>query len=67
MSLYSIVADDSKIQVEFKSDVNTDTDRWPYIYMARDYGNELLDMQLGETEMRVREILNKAVEVFSSD
>lgn len=60
----SIVADASKIEVEFKSDVNTDTAGLPNFDMVEEYGNELLDMQVGQTDMKVRHIFKKFVEVY---
>ncbi|XP_068593408.1 apolipoprotein Bb, tandem duplicate 1 isoform X2 [Cebidichthys violaceus] len=50
--------DASKFEVEFKSDVNTDTTSLP----TAEYGNQLLDMQVGQTDMKVRHIFKKFVE-----
>lgn len=61
--MLSIVADASKFEVEFKSDVNTETTSWPYSDMVDKYGNDLLDMQVGQTDMKVRHIFQKFVEV----
>lgn len=63
----SVVADASKIEVEFKSDVNTDTAGLPNFDMVEEYGNELLDMQVGQTDMKVRHIFKKFVEVCICD
>lgn len=51
------------MEVEFKSDVNTDTTSWPYFDMINSYGNQILDMPVGETEMKVRHILKEFEEV----
>ncbi|XP_042338498.1 apolipoprotein B-100-like, partial [Plectropomus leopardus] len=51
--------DVSKIEVEFKSDVNTDTSSWPQADMIDMYGNQLLDMKVGETDMKMRHIFKK--------
>ena len=61
--MLSIVADASKFEVELKSDVNTETTSWPYSDMVDKYGNDLLDMQVGQTDMKVRHIFQKFVEV----
>lgn len=61
--MYSIVADGSKIEVEFKSDVNTETSSLPNGDTIEMYGNQLLDMQVGQTDMKVRHIFKKFVEV----
>uniref|UniRef100_A0A667ZJC5 Vitellogenin domain-containing protein n=1 Tax=Myripristis murdjan TaxID=586833 RepID=A0A667ZJC5_9TELE len=55
--------DGDKIEMEIKSDVNSE------IYpdeMIQKYGNDLLDMQVGESDMKVRQILMKAVEVINN-
>uniref|UniRef100_A0A671W882 Vitellogenin domain-containing protein n=1 Tax=Sparus aurata TaxID=8175 RepID=A0A671W882_SPAAU len=59
----SMKYDASKFEVEFKSDVNTETTSWPYSDMVDKYGNDLLDMQVGQTDMKVRHIFQKFVEV----
>ena len=61
--MHSVVADGSKIEVEFKSDVNAETSSLPHADMIEKYGNQLLDMQVGETDMKVRHIFLKFVEV----
>nr|XP_046228822.1 apolipoprotein Bb, tandem duplicate 1 [Scatophagus argus] len=58
--------DASKIEVEFKSDVNTDTSSLPNSDIVEKYGNELLDMQVGQTDMRVRHIFKKFVEAANN-
>lgn len=54
-----------KMEVEFKSNVNTETGSMPYYDMAEQYGNEVLDMKVGNTDMKVRHIFKKFVEVRS--
>uniref|UniRef100_A0A8C4GXR4 Vitellogenin domain-containing protein n=1 Tax=Dicentrarchus labrax TaxID=13489 RepID=A0A8C4GXR4_DICLA len=58
--------DASKIEVEFKSDVNTDTTSLPNSDMLQTYGNQLLDMQVGQTDMKVRHIFKKFVEAANN-
>lgn len=62
-SLLSIVTDASKIEVEIKSDVNTETTILPNNDVFEKYGNQLLDTQVGQTDMKVRHIFKKFVEV----
>lgn len=52
-----------KMEVEFKSNVNTETGSMPYYDLAEQYGNEMLDMKVGNTDMKVRHIFKKLVEV----
>ena len=63
-SLLSIVTDASKIEVEIKSDVNTETTILPNNDVFEKYGNQLLDTQVGQTDMKVRHIFKKFVEVW---
>ncbi|XP_041814966.1 apolipoprotein Bb, tandem duplicate 1 [Chelmon rostratus] len=58
--------DASTIEVEFNSDVNTDTTSLPYSDMVEKYGNELLDVQVGQTDMKVRHIFKKFVEAANN-
>lgn len=60
---FCLFTDASTIEVEFNSDVNTDTTSLPYSDMVEKYGNELLDVQVGQTDMKVRHIFKKFVEV----
>lgn len=63
-SIFFIILDGDKIEMEIKSDVNSE------IYpdeMIQKYGNDLLDMQVGESDMKVRQILMRAVEVCNFD
>lgn len=61
--MFSIVADVSKVEVEVKSDVNTKTTSVPMTDIVEKYGNQLLDTQVGQTDMKVRHIFKKFVEV----
>ncbi|XP_076612758.1 apolipoprotein Bb, tandem duplicate 1 [Chaetodon auriga] len=58
--------DASKIEVEFNSDVNTDTMNSPYSDMVEKYGNQLLDVQMGQTDVKVRHIFKKFVEAANN-
>lgn len=60
---HSVVPDASKVEVEFKSDVNTETTILPNADVFEKYGNQLLDTQVGQTDMKVRHIFKKFVEV----
>ncbi|XP_039982146.1 apolipoprotein Bb, tandem duplicate 1 [Xiphias gladius] len=51
--------DPSKIEVEFKSDLNTETTILPNADVFEKYCNQLLDTQVGQTDMKVRHILKK--------
>lgn len=54
------------MEVEFKSDMNTETGSMPYYDVAERYGNEILDAKLGNTDMKVRHVFKKFVEVSIS-
>uniref|UniRef100_A0A665W8E5 Apolipoprotein Bb, tandem duplicate 2 n=1 Tax=Echeneis naucrates TaxID=173247 RepID=A0A665W8E5_ECHNA len=58
--------DSNKIEVELKSDVNTETTILPNAGVFQNYGNELLDMQVGQTDMKVRHIFKKFVEATNN-
>ncbi|KAM3603273.1 uncharacterized protein V6R79_019676 [Siganus canaliculatus] len=58
--------DASKIEFEFKSDVNADTTSLPNSDMLEMYGNQLLDMQVGQTDMKVRHIFKNFVEAANN-
>uniref|UniRef100_A0A3B4T7G9 Apolipoprotein B n=1 Tax=Seriola dumerili TaxID=41447 RepID=A0A3B4T7G9_SERDU len=45
--------DSKEIEVELKSNVNTETTILPNAEIFQNYGNELLDMQVGQTDMKV--------------
>ncbi|XP_053300740.1 apolipoprotein B-100-like [Pleuronectes platessa] len=51
--------DASKFEVEFKSDVNTQTTMLPSADMLEKYANQLLDAHVGEADMKVRHIFQK--------
>uniref|UniRef100_A0AAZ1X4R8 Uncharacterized protein n=1 Tax=Oreochromis aureus TaxID=47969 RepID=A0AAZ1X4R8_OREAU len=58
----NIKYDTTKIEVEVKSDVNAKTTMLPKGDLIKNYGNDLLDMQVGQTDMKVRHIFKKFVE-----
>ncbi|KAM9354955.1 apolipoprotein Bb, tandem duplicate 1 [Pholidichthys leucotaenia] len=58
--------DDGKIEVEVKSDASTKTTFLPNYSSFRKYGNEILDMQVGKTDMKVRHIFIKFVEAVNN-
>uniref|UniRef100_A0A3B3XCX2 Vitellogenin domain-containing protein n=1 Tax=Poecilia mexicana TaxID=48701 RepID=A0A3B3XCX2_9TELE len=59
----TVTANGSKIELEFKSDVDTKTTSLPTGDIIQQYGNEILDMQVAQTDMKVRHIFRKFVEV----
>uniref|UniRef100_A0A3P9NJZ8 Apolipoprotein Bb, tandem duplicate 1 n=1 Tax=Poecilia reticulata TaxID=8081 RepID=A0A3P9NJZ8_POERE len=58
--------DGSKIELEFKSDVDTKTTSLPNGDIIQQYGNEILDMQVAQTDMKVRHIFRKFVEAANN-
>ncbi|MED6267510.1 hypothetical protein CHARACLAT_013010 [Characodon lateralis] len=58
--------DGRKIELEFKSDVNTKTTSLPNGDAIHKYGNEILDMQVVQTDMKVRHIFRKFVEAANN-
>ncbi|XP_041832599.1 apolipoprotein Bb, tandem duplicate 1 [Melanotaenia boesemani] len=54
--------DGSKIEAEIQTDMNTKTASLPNGKFIEEYGNEILDMQVGQTDMKVRHIFRKFVE-----
>ncbi|XP_023270961.1 apolipoprotein B-100-like [Seriola lalandi dorsalis] len=58
--------DSNKIGVELKSNVNTETTILPNADIFQNYGNELLDMQVGQTDMKVHHIFKKFVEAANN-
>ncbi|KAM7367783.1 hypothetical protein PAMP_014060 [Pampus punctatissimus] len=58
--------DASKVEVEFKSEVNTKTTNLPDASVFERYGNQLLDTQVGQTDMKVRHIFKKFVEAANN-
>lgn len=68
-AVFIVLSDGSKIEVEVKSEMNTKTNSLPNGEFIEKYANEILDMQVGQTDMKVRHIFKKFVEVcvfFSS-
>uniref|UniRef100_A0AAX7T336 Vitellogenin domain-containing protein n=1 Tax=Astatotilapia calliptera TaxID=8154 RepID=A0AAX7T336_ASTCA len=61
----NIKYDATKIEVEVKSDVNAKTTMLPKGDLIKNYGNDLLDMQVAQTDMKVRHIFKKFVEVHT--
>ncbi|TDH00513.1 hypothetical protein EPR50_G00189240 [Perca flavescens] len=58
--------DASKFEVELKSDVNTETTSLPNADIVEKYGNQILDMEMGQTDMKVRHIFKKFVEAANN-
>lgn len=57
--------DDSKIEAEIKSDINSEIQNiLPNAEAIEKMINDVLDLQLGQTDMKVRHILTKSVEVI---
>lgn len=51
------------MEFEVKSDMNTKTNSLPNGDFIEKYANEILDIRVGQTDMRVRHIFKKFVEV----
>lgn len=66
-SFIFICADANKVKVQFKSDVNTKTSGLRHAEVFEKYGNEILNTQVGQTDMKVRHIYKKFVEVCITD
>uniref|UniRef100_A0A674MR38 Apolipoprotein Bb, tandem duplicate 2 n=1 Tax=Takifugu rubripes TaxID=31033 RepID=A0A674MR38_TAKRU len=62
----SLKYEDSKIKAEFKSDMNTDTSNFPTSEMFEKYGNEILDLQVGETDVKVRHVFKNFAEAANN-
>ncbi|XP_072313030.1 apolipoprotein Bb, tandem duplicate 1 [Eucyclogobius newberryi] len=58
--------DGSKIEAVFKSDMNAETANLPIGPMLASYGEQILDTQVGETDMKVRHIFTKLVEASNN-
>ncbi|XP_013871149.1 apolipoprotein Bb, tandem duplicate 1 isoform X2 [Austrofundulus limnaeus] len=58
--------DGSKIEVEVKSDMNTKTNSLPTGDFIEKYADEILDIQVGQTDMRVRHIFKNFVEAANN-
>ena len=58
------IIDGSKIEAEVKSDTDSKIlEHLPQREVIEKLANDLLDMQVGETDMKVRHVLTKSVEV----
>ncbi|KAM9840239.1 apolipoprotein Bb, tandem duplicate 1 [Aulostomus maculatus] len=57
--------DASKVEVELKSDVNTETSMLPKADVLVTYGNQLLDMPV-QADMKAREVFTKFVEAANN-
>uniref|UniRef100_A0A8P4GC27 Vitellogenin domain-containing protein n=1 Tax=Dicentrarchus labrax TaxID=13489 RepID=A0A8P4GC27_DICLA len=63
----SMKYDTSKIEVEFKSDVDSEIlDILPYTDKIKKYGNDVLDMRVGETDMTICQIFKAFVEATNN-
>ncbi|XP_026173749.1 apolipoprotein Bb, tandem duplicate 1 [Mastacembelus armatus] len=62
----TIKYDASKVEVEVKSDVNTKTTMLMLADVYETYGNQLLDTQVGQTDMKVRHIFKKFAEAANN-
>ena len=61
---YFYFTDASKVEVELKSDVNSEIlEILPYTDKLKKYGKDVLDMRVGEADMTVSEIFKSFVEV----
>ncbi|CAL9691969.1 unnamed protein product [Knipowitschia caucasica] len=58
--------DGSKIEAEFKSDMNAETAKMPVGEIVAKYGEQIMDTQVGETDMKVRHIFTKLVEASNN-
>ncbi|XP_059212565.1 apolipoprotein Bb, tandem duplicate 1 [Centropristis striata] len=58
--------DDNKLEAEFKSDVKAETANLPYAELFDKYGNQVLDMEVMQTDMKVRHIFLKFVEAANN-
>ncbi|KAJ0026596.1 hypothetical protein NQD34_017596 [Periophthalmus magnuspinnatus] len=58
--------DGSKVEAQFKSDMNAETANLPMGEILAQYGEQILDTQVGQTDMKVRHILTKLVEASNN-
>uniref|UniRef100_A0A3B4BLQ4 Vitellogenin domain-containing protein n=1 Tax=Periophthalmus magnuspinnatus TaxID=409849 RepID=A0A3B4BLQ4_9GOBI len=58
--------DGSKVEAQFKSDMNAETANLPMGEILAQYGEQVLDTQVGQTDMKVRHILTKLVEASNN-
>lgn len=63
---WSFVSDGREIEAEVKSEMNTQISSLPNGKIIEKYGNQILDMKVGKTDMKVRHIFRKFVEVLIS-
>ena len=64
MYFISQLLDNSKIEAEVKSDMNSEIQNiLPIVEEIKKIVNDALDLQVGQTDMKVRHILTKSVEV----
>lgn len=62
---FSYFVDDEKIVAEVKSDMNSEIQNiHPYAEAFQKMVSDVLDQQVGQTDMKVRHILTKSVEVI---
>lgn len=62
---YSYFVDDEKIVAEVKSDMNSEIQNiLPHAEAIQKTVSDVLDQQVGQTDMKVRHILTKSVEVI---
>lgn len=57
----------NKVEFVFKSDMDTDTTILPNADMLKNYGNQLLDTPVGQTDMSVRYIFKNLLVVRVQD
>ncbi|XP_077365952.1 apolipoprotein Bb, tandem duplicate 1 [Festucalex cinctus] len=62
----AIKYDDSKVEVEFKSDMNTDVTFGLFADVFETYTQQLLDTQVGQTDMKVAHIFKKLGEATNN-
>ncbi|KAM4529005.1 apolipoprotein Bb, tandem duplicate 1 [Fundulus diaphanus] len=58
--------DGSKIELEFESDVHTKTTSLPNSDVIQKYGDDILDMQVAQSDMKVRHIFKKFAEAANN-
>ncbi|RVE55741.1 hypothetical protein OJAV_G00229140 [Oryzias javanicus] len=63
---FDLTYDGKEIEAEVKSEVNTRTSSLPNGQFIEKYGNEILDMKVGKTDMKDRHIFRKFVEAANN-
>ncbi|KAJ0061151.1 hypothetical protein NL108_008834, partial [Boleophthalmus pectinirostris] len=58
--------DGSKVEAEIKSDMNAETANLPLGEILATYGEQVLETQVGQTDMKVRHIFTKLVEASNN-